>query len=189
MTGRDKTRKDGPARYLAVVVPLILLIPLVVVLQGEATAQNQFQEVQNMIEFNHSRHVAAGVQCLFCHPNALNGQVAGIPSVQKCMGCHQSVQVTTEEGQARVDLLVAAWEAGQPLVWPSIVDLPDFVYFAHRPHIANGRNCEDCHGDVSQMGMAREVKRINMGFCLNNCHRHQDPARRERLMACATCHQ
>jgi hypothetical protein len=28
-----------------------------------------------------------------------------------------------------------------------------------------------------------------MGFCLKQCHRHEDPARRERLMDCATCHQ
>ena len=186
MTGRDKPRKVGLGKVVTILVPLVLLIPLILMLQGEATAQNQFQE---MIEFNHSRHVGAGVQCLFCHPNAINGPVAGLPSVVKCMGCHQSIQVTTEEGQARVDTLVRFWEAGQPLLWPSIVDMPDFVYFAHRPHIAVGRSCEECHGDVSQMAMAREVKRINMGFCLNNCHRHQDPARRERLMACVTCHQ
>ena len=186
MTGRDKTRKVGLGRVLSALVPLLLLIPLVLMLQGEATAQNQYRE---MIEFNHSRHVAAGVQCLFCHPNAPNGQVAGIPSVQKCVGCHQSVQVTTEEGQAKVDTLLRFWQDGQPLLWPSIVDMPDFVYFAHRPHIAAGKNCENCHGDVGQMAMAREVKRINMGFCLNNCHRHQDEAKRERLMACVTCHQ
>ncbi len=186
MTGRDNTRKVGLGRMVSTAVLLVLFLPLVVVLQGDVTAQNEYQE---MIEFNHRAHVGAGVQCLFCHPNTMNGAVAGIPSVEKCMGCHRSVKVTTPEGQARVDTLVRFWEAGEPLLWPSIVDMPDFVYFAHRPHIAAGKNCENCHGNVSQMGMAREVKRINMGFCLNNCHRHQDEAKRERLMACATCHQ
>jgi hypothetical protein len=186
MTGRDETRKVGLGKVLTIVVPLILLLPLGLVLQGEATAQSQYRE---MIDFSHRPHVAAGVQCLFCHPNAMNGQVAGIPSAEKCVGCHQSIQVTTDAGKAQVEVLLRLWQSGQPLLWPSIVDMPDFVYFAHRPHIAAGKSCENCHGDVGQMAMARQAKRINMGFCLNNCHRHQDPVRRERLMACATCHQ
>jgi hypothetical protein len=152
-----------------------------------------FQAAQSasgeLIQFTHQKHLAAGVPCLFCHPGAINGAVAGIPSVQKCAGCHSNVQVSSPRGQATVNQLLAALSEGRPLLWPKAVSLPDFVHFDHYPHIAAGKNCETCHGNVSQMTMAKEVYRIDMGFCLNNCHRSQDPIKRERLMSCATCHQ
>jgi hypothetical protein len=187
MTSTPRPRRL-PWRWLIVVLlPLILLAAVVLALQSRAAAEST--PPVPSIQFNHQKHVAAGAPCLFCHPGALYGAVATLPSVQKCMGCHNNVQVTSAKGQQVVDQLAATWQAGQPLVWPKVVDLPDFVHFSHQPHIAAGKNCETCHGDVSQMTMARMAYRINMGFCLNQCHRSQDPVTRERLMSCATCHQ
>jgi hypothetical protein len=105
------------------------------------------------------------------------------------VGCHENIVVTSDEGQEIVAELLLAWDEDRPLQWKKVVDLPDFSYFSHFPHIAAGKSCEQCHGDVSQMAYAVEAVRINMGFCLRQCHRHQDPAKRERLMDCATCHQ
>ncbi|MFQ5856247.1 MAG: cytochrome c3 family protein, partial [Anaerolineae bacterium] len=149
--------------------------------------------------FSHQKHVEAGTQCVFCHAGVLNGAVAGLPSVAKCMGCHQNVQVSDEQDQPDVDMLVRMWEEGRPLRWAKVNDQPDFVYFSHRPHVANGVSCEACHGDVSHMDIARPVYNVNMGFCLD-CHRQQAPekasalkgfqARRvERLVDCKTCHK
>lgn len=195
MTGTERARRKGLRRALLILLPLLLLVVFGIALQSRATAEDpspvegSSADTAVMLPFNHSKHVAAGVQCLFCHPGPLNGMVASIPSVNKCVGCHQNVQVTSEEGQAIVAELLHAWEQGRPLQWESVTDLPDFVFFSHNPHIAAGKNCERCHGDVSQMTYAVKAYRINMGFCLRQCHRHEDPARRERLMDCATCHQ
>jgi hypothetical protein len=186
MTGTREARRNGLRRALFIVLPLLLLAALAPALQIPATAESTSNDT---IDFNHKKHLDVGVQCLFCHPGALNGMVASIPSVQKCMGCHQNVQVTGGEGQAAVDTLIRLWEEGKPLRWPKITDLPDFVHFSHQPHIAAGKNCENCHGDVSQMAMARPAYRINMGFCLQNCHRHEEPEKRKWLMDCATCHK
>ncbi len=43
------------------------------------------------IPYSHQTHSDAGVECLFCHSSALRAPVAGIPSVQKCMGCHDVI--------------------------------------------------------------------------------------------------
>jgi hypothetical protein len=185
MTGMPKARRNGLRRALLIVLPLVLLAALVLALQIRATAEDTSSE----IKFNHSKHIAAGAQCLFCHPGGYTGMSAGLPSVQKCVGCHQNVQVTSEEGQATVDRLLKIWEEKKPLIWPKMLDLPDFVYFSHFPHISAGKNCERCHGDVSRMTMAIPAYRINMGFCLRSCHRHEEPEKRERLMDCVTCHQ
>jgi len=186
MTGQDQDRRHRLRRTIVLFVVLLLIVAAALILQGRAAAKESPSET---IRFNHQKHLAAAVPCLFCHPGALNGQVATIPSVAKCAGCHRNIQVTGEKGRAAVEVLLRAVEEGRPLRWPKIVDLPDFVYFNHRPHIAAGKNCEQCHGDVSQMTQARPAFRINMGFCLQNCHRHQDATKRERLMDCATCHQ
>jgi hypothetical protein len=186
MTGTQKARRKGLRRALLIILPLLLLVALALALQNRATVEATSDEI---LTFNHRKHIAAGVQCLFCHPGGMTGMISGIPSVQKCVGCHQNVQVTSQEGQATVDQLIQIWEERKPLTWPKLVDLPDFVYFSHFPHISAGKNCEKCHGDVSQMTMAVPAYRINMGFCLKNCHRHEEPAKRERLMDCATCHQ
>jgi hypothetical protein len=190
MTDGKKTRPGQWRRALVVLVVLVIVGGAALAFALRAAAQAEAEAAAAaMIQFNHRRHIAAGAPCLFCHPGAINGPVASIPSVQKCVGCHQNVQVATEAGQATVNQVLQVWTEGGSLSWPKIVDLPDFVYFNHRPHLAAGRNCEYCHGDVSQMAMARSAFRINMGFCLENCHRHQDPEKRERLMDCATCHQ
>jgi hypothetical protein len=171
-------------RVVAATVLILVSLLLVVSLRGGAAAVSPADE---MIRFNHSKHVAASVQCLYCHPGALNGAVAGLPSLEKCMGCHRSVEISSENGQAYVDVLVRHWEEGLPLRWEKTYDQPDFVTFNHRPHIANRVNCENCHGDVGSMATVREAYRINMGFCLH-CHRRQPAEKVLRLESCATCH-
>ncbi len=188
-----QVRRRWLYRLCAFAVLMALSAVLVFVLQDRATATTTADET---LKFTHQKHVAAGVQCVFCHPGTLNGPVATLPSLAKCVGCHENVQVSGEEakarstssGQANVAILMSHWEEGVPLRWEKTHDQPDFVYFTHQPHIAAGVNCENCHGDVSQKTVARPAYRINMGFCLD-CHREQSPEKVSRLEGCATCHQ
>lgn len=185
---RDRRYPQRPRlrRVLVIAVPVLLIATLVTAAAPWAPAA---ANSATTIDFTHQKHIAAGVQCLFCHPQALNGPIATIPSVERCIGCHQNIQVGTVSGQNTIAQLTTAWEEQRPLSWPKIFDLPDFVIFNHRPHIAAGKSCETCHGNIGSMDMARVTRRINMGFCLNNCHRHQDEATRTRLMSCVTCHK
>lgn len=184
----DRHARRRPKLWHIVVIALpLLLLALAVLAVAPLIRANAADG--STIDFTHQKHIAAGVECLFCHPQALNGPVATIPSEQRCVGCHQNIQVGTASGQDTIDQLMTLWQEQQPLRWPKLVDLPDFVNFNHRPHIAAGKHCETCHGDVGSMELARPTDRINMGFCLNNCHRHEDPEKRVRLMDCATCHR
>lgn len=86
--------------------------------------------------------------------------------------------------------LVAAVENDEPIQWVPVAMVPDFVQYNHRPHIAAGLNCEDCHGDLSQMGIYENPQVLNMGWCLD-CHREKtkdDPEKRLKLLDCGTCH-
>lgn len=175
-----------PRRWmLAAILTALLLVPLVLVWRGRAAASDPAGE---SIKFNHKKHLTAEIPCLFCHPGALNGPVASLPSLNKCIGCHQNVQIESEKGRADGAILFEHWEQGTPLRWIKTYDQPDFVYFSHRPHIAAGVNCENCHGDVSQMEVVHPAYRINMGFCLN-CHQKQAADKQTRLRNCSTCHK
>jgi hypothetical protein len=188
-------------RMIFALLLLLLSVLVFIILQGRAgdglladvaIAKSPADET---IRFNHQKHVAAGAQCIFCHPGVLDGPVATLPSLAKCVGCHQNIQVTSGEGevtvansgQAGVDILMRHWEEGIPLRWEKTHDQPDFVYFTHQPHVTAGVNCESCHGDVGQKTVARPAYRINMGFCLH-CHRKQSPQKTSRLVSCSTCH-
>jgi hypothetical protein len=140
------------------------------------------------IEFPHNRHISFGIQCLYCHPGASRGAVSGLPTQTKCWGCHQQMEITKTSELLKP--LVAAVEKNEPIQWVPVAMVPDFVRYNHRPHIAAGLNCEDCHGDLSQMTIYENPQVLNMGWCLD-CHRaktEDDPEKRLKLLDCGTCH-
>ena len=136
------------------------------------------------ISYSHQAHVKAGVQCLFCHSNALRSPVAGIPSVQKCMGCHAVIATDKPE----IKKVTSYWERGEPIPWVRVNIQPDFVYFSHQPHLGAGLSCENCHGDVGNMTVDQPVVKMDMGWCLD-CHLKQPEANIARLTDCLTCHK
>jgi hypothetical protein len=173
-------------RRLAVTLGVLLVLVVVVGLGGVFFLSQSFAAPPQPLPFKHSQHIQAGATCLYCHPGARRGEVAGLPSTAKCMGCHTSVQPQNPADQKDIDQLIAAWDAKKPIEWVKVTDEPDFVRFWHRPHIAAGVACESCHGDVSNMGYAKSYN-LNMGFCLS-CHRQQAPELITKLTDCATCH-
>ncbi len=179
--------RQSPWRWLGVALVFsVLLVAAVVVL-----AQSPQQPPDPVIEpvaFNHKTHVDKGIDCLYCHSNAPRGQVASIPSVEKCIGCHQVVTPQNPQSAAEVEKIRKAWELGVPLRWEKKFDQPDFVYFSHRPHIQANVDCAECHGDVGSIAMPEPGYYVTMGFCLN-CHRQQAPEKVAKLTDCATCHK
>ena len=131
------------------------------------------------IAFSHAHHVGEiGVDCQFCHAYARRGPVAGIPSVQRCVGCHRVVL----NEQPEILKLLEYWENEEPIPWVRVHDLPDYVRFAHKPHVRAGVECAACHGNVEEMQAAVQVESLSMGWCLS-CHEERDVTR-----DCLACH-
>lgn len=129
------------------------------------------------VTFPHTKHVVGGrIACLYCHPFPEKSDVAGIPSVKKCMDCHSFLNVRTAAMQPLFD----AWETQQPIRWVKHNDMPDHVGFSHQAHLKAKVICAECHGDVEhdQMGPALTMRR-----CVE-CH-HQRNAQRN----CSVCHK
>jgi hypothetical protein len=155
------------------------------------------------IAFSHRLHAGElQVQCLYCHSGAERSRHAGIPAASTCMNCHRFVTATRGAVRAENELAqrekrsprrivspeiqkiydALALDANlqrdsakhvQPIVWTRTYNLPDFVYFDHRPHVNAGVTCQTCHGPVETMERVRQVGDLSMGWCVN-CHRGVD---------------
>lgn len=131
------------------------------------------------IAFSHARHVEqADIDCRFCHTYAGRGPVAGIPSVERCAGCHRGILTERPEIVKVLDY----WERQAPIPWLRVHDLPDYVRFSHKAHVRVGVDCAECHGDVARMDAAVQVESLSMGWCVD-CHVARDASR-----DCLVCH-
>jgi len=188
----------SPMGRIAVLIGAVAVLSL-----GAYGVYASQQAPEQPIQFRHDVHVNLGVQCLYCHPGALRGASPGLPTQTKCWGCHQ--QIAKTQTSERLAVLVDYVQNNKPIEWIPVAQVPDFVHFNHRPHIAAGLNCENCHGDLSKMEIYENPQTINMGWCLT-CHRARtednvqnnpdnDPhvsemllEKRTKLTDCGTCH-
>lgn len=132
------------------------------------------------IAFSHRVHAGDNkIPCLYCHVNARRSSVAGIPSVERCMGCHKITAANTKG----VQQLKEYWDRKEPIPWPKVTWMPDFVFFEHWPHVRDGIQCQTCHGPVETMDRMRQARELSMKFCVR-CHRQEKAS-----IDCAICHR
>lgn len=169
----------GLARAGVVLLALAVAGVTLLGLRGRLVAR---AELEQPIAFSHRLHAdEKKIPCQYCHAYARRSPVAGVPSVQTCMGCHSLVAVRKPE----IRKLAAYWQQQEPIPWVKIHNLPDFVYFSHKRHVRAGLQCQECHGPVEAMEVVHmaDVFPQEMGQCLK-CH-----VQRGAPIDCATCHK
>ncbi len=175
----------GVSRARLAIIGAITLIVLVVLLGGAGYvlgARLPGGPPAQPIAFNHKAMVGVGIPCLYCHSTAMKSPAAGMPTVEKCMGCHQTIATDKPE----IQKIAVYWNQQQPIPWTRVNQLPRFVFFSHQVHVHAGVNCERCHGNVGQMTVAQQVVTMDMGWCLS-CHEQQPNA--QQLKDCVVCHR
>ncbi len=142
------------------------------------------------IPFSHALHAGTyQIPCLYCHTGTDRSRMAGVPSVEVCMGCHAQFGGDLEG----VKLLKQYWENKKPIEWVQIHRLPEHVKFRHNRHIQAGVACDTCHGPVERLDklyLVPDTKWVNlmnadklkMGWCLT-CHWQNNVS-----VDCLTCH-
>lgn len=156
------------------------------------------------INFPHSTHVGTyKIDCQYCHSDARRSEYAGLPSVERCMGCHKIVAADKPE----IKKLAEYQAKKESIPWVRVNKLPEFTYFTHKAHIRAGLKCQGCHGPVETMttfaaetGPRLSVDLLNlvgfrpapppltMGWCVE-CHRQQNQTEgRHAPLECVTCH-
>jgi class III cytochrome C family protein len=135
------------------------------------------------ILFSHKIHAGDfKIDCQYCHADARRSPYAGLPSVKRCMGCHQIVASKDADLQKEVEKLRALWKDGKPVEWVRIHKVSGFVYFPHKRHVQTGLVCQQCHGEVQAMTEVAQVAPLTMGWCVS-CH-----AERKGPLECVVCH-
>src|SRR5258707_13198914 len=93
---------------------------------------------QQPVPYSHKTHLALGLKCNSCHRNADPGEFMGFPAESFCMGCHQAIKV----GSPHIQKVAAAAGAKKPIPWVRVYQIPTYVYFSHRVHVAAVTPCE-----------------------------------------------
>jgi hypothetical protein len=124
------------------------------------------------IKFSHQVHMTENqMDCMYCHHTVTTSKTANIPSTNLCMNCHIVVREGSRSGRFEIDKLVKAYEEGRSIEWIRIHNLPDHVFFSHAQHVGAGNlDCMQCHGNVEEMHVVRQVEDLSMGWCVE-CHR------------------
>lgn len=120
------------------------------------------------------------MQCTDCHAGATSRDMATIPSIRRCMLCHQFIGKDLPE----IARLTEYWERKHEVPWQRIYGFEEraAVQFRHAPHARAEIACEECHGDVASMTVAVEAVRHTMGTCVQ-CHRESKASD-----DCLACH-
>ena len=138
---------------------------------------------QQPIDFPHKIHQVdeIGIECEECHTGVKRGARAGLPSVNFCMTCHESIG---DASDPRIQTLRDYASRGEDIPWQRVYGFLEesHVRFNHAPHLRAGVDCATCHGDLTQMTVAERVVDHKMGFCIN-CHKQKGASN-----DCLTCH-
>ena len=157
------------------------------------------------ILFSHLIHAGAyQINCQYCHTDARRSEYAGVPSVERCMGCHKIVGA---DGNPEIKKVHGYWERKESVPWVRIYKVQEFVYFPHKAHIRADIACQTCHGRIERgmqiprvrgpnlvndaknlIGLSTPPPQLSMGWCVE-CHRAQNAARGAKApLDCVTCH-
>ena len=182
------------------ITPIILLCCLFVFGVYQYTAESGSKGPSQPILFSHKIHAGENeIPCQYCHSFADVSPNPGIPSVQKCIGCHQHVagrdeEYVTSDGQVinyknEISKVKEYWQNKEPIPWVKVTNMPEYVKFNHKRHIKRGFECQTCHGQVQEMDVVYKAERLNMGFCIT-CHTENadNEEHLTELKDCLTCH-
>jgi mono/diheme cytochrome c family protein len=157
------------------------------------------------IFFSHLIHAGSfQIDCQFCHAEARRSRYAGVPSVERCLGCHKVIGAQDNPEIAKIQHYASR---GEPIPWVRVFKVPEFTYFPHKPHVAAEVACQRCHGPIEQMrvvgartgpnllndlanlvGLRPASPPLTMGWCIE-CHRQENATRgRQAPLDCIACH-
>lgn len=147
--------------------------------QTPASEPNPGEATQQPIPFSHRLHSSLELDCVVCHPGAEEEASAGLPEVEDCLQCHQSLAIES----AAIEKLTELAERNESVEWVRIYQVPYFVFFSHAYHSRAGVACMACHGRVEQQEVLKKEQQMSMLFCVN-CHK------KERASTeCHLCHE
>ena len=172
---------------------------------GPASLVRVGQPPRQPIFFNHVIHAGSfQIACQYCHADARRSEYAGLPSVERCLGCHKIIGAQDNPEIKKIHEYAGR---GEPIPWARVFKLPEFTYFPHKAHVRANVACQTCHGPIERMpavgattgpslrddlvrlvGLHPPQRPLTMGWCVE-CHRTENAARGTKApLDCVACH-
>ncbi len=186
--------------YFIKLTPVIMLCILISLGIYQHKAKSGNKGPSQPVLFSHKIHAGENeIPCEYCHSFVDVSPNPGIPSLQKCIGCHQHVlgrdeDYVTNEGQVinykdEIAKVREYWERKEPIPWIKVTSMGEYVRFNHKRHIKRGFECQTCHGQVQEMDVVYKAERLNMGFCISCHEKNADNEDHLKVLKdCLTCH-
>ena len=189
--------KSGLVYFVVGLVPVLiigwLLFPM-------ALYSKQAQPV----EFNHAIHSMPDIgiegeteveRCLYCHEFRDDGTFSGIPTLDRCMECHDDPESPLGEEPEEERFLKQYVAEKEEIPWLVYYRQPDCVYFSHIAHVKMGNlDCGNCHGDhgrSEQLPLYRQNRLTGYSINIwgeNIAGYKSNPWDRMKMDDCAECH-
>jgi hypothetical protein len=131
------------------------------------------------LRFSHAVH-ADVASCLDCYKGALKSALAGMPSKESCMECHEEADHSRKESES------CYMCHKQPIAKP-VRPMPDVysdVIFDHAKHAKSEEDCASCHGEVTKADTLSDILCPSKEAVCLRCH-EKDVGQADR---CSICH-
>jgi hypothetical protein len=157
------------------------------------------------IFFSHLIHAGSfKIDCQYCHADARRSEYAGLPSVERCLGCHKIIGAQDNPEIGKIHVYAGR---GEPIPWIRVFKVPEFTHFPHKAHVQASLPCQGCHGPIERMrvvgaatgphlvhdlarlvGLKPAPPALTMGWCVD-CHHAQNATRGTQApLDCIACH-
>lgn len=155
-----------------------LITAVVASVAAAALASDPASAPDQPVPYSHRQHVALGLKCAECHTMPDPGELMTFPLVSKCMACHRSIKPESPS----IQKLSAFASGNRKVPWVRVYQIPSYVFFSHKSHLAAGAGCKKCHGSVTDRDKLWKETDISMGGCME-CHRKERAS-----LDCNYCH-
>lgn len=147
---------------------------------GQTGKQPPTAAPEQPVPFSHKLHAGKLKQeCKTCHPSPGPGETMGIANVSTCTECHSA----TSAASPALQKLASLAKEKRELRWARVYEIPTYVRFSHRAHLAAGATCVKCHGPVAERDQLYRETDLSMGACMN-CH-----SENKASIDCTYCHE
>jgi hypothetical protein len=168
------------ARRIGAPLALLLFASIAARAQDPSSPPSRTPAPVQPLPYSHKQHVALGLPCRLCHVNPDAGKLMTYPATAICMSCHATVAAD----RASIRKLASFAAESKPVPWVRVYQVPDYVYWAHGPHLAAKVTCVECHGPVAERDViSQETNVVTMLGC-QTCH-----DKRQVFTACDSCHE
>ena len=140
------------------------------------------------VDFSHKVHAEkAGTKCEDCHAFREDGTFAGIPTLDKCSGCHAAAMGTTAAEKNFIDQYVTPSREPQ---WADYARQPENVFFSHSAHVKRaGMTCESCHGPTGASDSLRAYREDRISGYSADIWKVSGTNHGMKMADCVDCHR